>query len=179
MKPVIPLLLSLALLLPAFHSACGADDSLDPNLEPLRPLFNKTWRGEFKKSTPENPVVDVLTYERALNGKAVRSLHSINDGAYGGETMFIWDAQKQSIVYYYFTTAGFMTTGILKVDGGKFVTVEKVSGRAEGVTEVKAVAELNPDGTFHVKTEHVKDGKSSPGHEVTYKQAQDAKVRFK
>ena len=65
--------------------------SLDPNLEPLRPFLGKTWKGEFKNSTPDKPVVDVMQWERALNGKAVRVLHSINDGEYGGESFIVWD----------------------------------------------------------------------------------------
>ena len=159
-------------------STLAAEDSLDPNLEPLRPLLG-TWRGEFKQSTPEKPLIDVLKFERALNGKAIRSMHSINEGMYGGETIYTWDAEKKTILYHYFTTAGFMTTGTMKVDGKKFVANEKVSGRGSSVTEVNGTAELKEDGSFHVKTEHLKDGTSTPGHEVTYKRAADAKVVFK
>ncbi|HTG43029.1 MAG TPA: hypothetical protein VK633_00735, partial [Verrucomicrobiae bacterium] len=57
---------------------------LDEHLESLRPFIGKTWRGEFKNSKPEKPTIDVAHWERALNGKAVRVLHSINDGYYGG-----------------------------------------------------------------------------------------------
>src|SRR5512147_531386 len=67
----------------AIHSTFAGDNpSLDPNLEPLRPLLGQTWRGEFKGSTADKPMVDVSSWERALNGKAVRMLHSINNGAY-------------------------------------------------------------------------------------------------
>ncbi|HKX63568.1 MAG TPA: hypothetical protein VJS65_17050, partial [Verrucomicrobiae bacterium] len=41
--------------------------TLDPHLEPLRPLLGKTWRGPFKNSKPEKPVVDIMRWERALN----------------------------------------------------------------------------------------------------------------
>src|SRR5215510_11921124 len=81
--------------------------SLDPHLEPLRPLLQKTWKGSFKNSRPDKPTVDVMHWERALNGRAVRVLHSINDGSYGGETLFRWDELKQAVTYHYFTTAGF------------------------------------------------------------------------
>src|SRR5580658_1022370 len=106
----------------ALFAACAAalsltaadKPSLNPHLAPLEPLLGKTWKGAFKNSTPEHPMVDVEHWERALNGQAVRQVHSINNGAYGGETMFVWDEKKQSVVYYYFTTAGFMTTGTLE-----------------------------------------------------------------
>src|SRR5262245_6468739 len=98
----------LAYFLAATIDLCRADQpALEPGLEPLRPLLEKTWKGAFKNSTPEKPVVDVMRWERALNGKAVRLLHSVNDGAYGGETIITWDARKEQVTYHYFTTAGF------------------------------------------------------------------------
>jgi len=74
--------------------AAAEPPPLDPHLEPLRPWLEKTWKGEFKNSTPEKPIVDVARWERALNGKAVRVLHSINDGVYGGESLVMWDEEK-------------------------------------------------------------------------------------
>jgi hypothetical protein len=158
----------------------GADGpSLDPKLEQLRPLLEKTWKGAFKDSKPEKPLVDVMRWERVLNGKAVRVLHSVNDGAYGGETIFRWDEKKQEVTYYYFTTAGFMTVGSLNFKDGKLMTHEVVSGSMGGVTEVRATSELLADGMFRVKTEHLKEGQWEAGREVTYHEDSAAKVVFK
>lgn len=168
----------------AFLTAFGltaADDnpSLDPHLEPLRPWLGKTWKGQFKNSTPEKPVVDVSHWERALNGKAVRMVHSINDGAYGGESIIMWDAQKQVVSYHYFTTAGFTTTGTMTFKEGKILTDEIVTGNAGGVTEVRGTTEMRPDGTFIVKTEHRKGDEWTSGRETAYREDASAKVVFK
>jgi len=158
----------------------GADrPSLQPQLEPLRPLLDKTWKGAFKNSKPEKPTVDVMRWERALNGKAVRVLHSVNDGAYGGETIFMWDEKKQAVTYHYFTTAGFMTVGRVSFKDGKLITHEVVTGSSGGVTEVRGTSELLPDGAFRVTTEHLKDGQWQSGREVTYHEDPAAKVVFK
>lgn len=153
--------------------------SLDQHLEPLRPFLDTTWKGAFKNSRPEKPTVDVMRWERALNGKAVRILHAINDGAYGGETLIRWDDQKQAVTYHYFTTAGFMSTGTMRFEDGKVMTHEVVSGTTGGATEVRGTSELLPTGEFHVKTEHRKNGEWVPGHEVTYKEDSAATVRFR
>jgi hypothetical protein len=158
----------------------GADQpSLAPQLEPLRPLLDKTWKGPFKSSTPEKPVVDIMRWERALNGKAIRVLHSVNDGSYGGETIFKWDEKKQAVTYHYFTTAGFMTVGTVSFKDAKVITREVVSGSTGGVTEVRGTSELLPGGEFRVKTEHLKNGEWQPGREVTYTQDPTAKIIFK
>jgi len=153
--------------------------ALDEHLEPLRPLLGKTWRGEFKNSKPENPTIDVARWERALNGKAVRVLHSINDGVYGGESIIQWDQEKKQIVYHYFTTAGFFTTGTMAYTDGKFISHEKVTGGANGVTEVRGTTELRPDGTMLSKAEYLKNGEPAGNREVIYKEDPKAEVKFK
>ena len=71
-----------------------ADDSKKELSDPLKPFeqyIGKTFKGEFANSTPEKPVHDILHYERALNGIAIRAIHSVNNGEYGGESIIMWD----------------------------------------------------------------------------------------
>jgi hypothetical protein len=152
---------------------------LNPHLAPLRPLVGKTWRGVFPESKPDKPVVDVSRFEAALNGQAVRNLHSINDGEYGGETLIVWDQEKQSLVFYYFTTAGFYTTGTMREEDGGLVSHEVVKGNADGVTEVKATFRALPDGRLHVKTLYLKQGAWVNGREMHYAEAPAAVVNLK
>jgi hypothetical protein len=171
----------------AFIAACAAalclaaadKPSVNPHLAMLEPLLGKTWKGTFKNSKPDQPIIDVQHWERALNGQAVRQVHSVNKGAYGGETMFIWDEKKQSVAYYYFTTEGFMSTGTLQVKDGHWVASEQVTGDADGVTEVRGTSEIQPDGKFHVKAEYLKNGQWVFGHEVTYEENPASEVVFK
>lgn len=175
------MLIFLFMALFAFHST-GAEkeqEVLSPHLAPLKPYIGKTWKGEFSSSTKEKPMVDVSRWERALNGQAVRVLHSINDGEYGGETIVVWDAKEEGIVYFYFTTAGFYTKGTMKFEDGKILSHEYVTGNEQGITEVKAITEVLPDGRFHSKSQYLKNGEWVDGHEVTYREDPKAEVIFK
>jgi len=172
-------LIALAGLWPCLGLWAADTNSMAEPLEPFRPLLGKTWRGEFKKSTPEKPLVDIARWERALNGKAVRILHSVNNGSYGGETIIQWDAGKKQIIYHYFTTAGFYTTGTMTHADGKFTSHEKVLGDTSGVTEVRATNELRPDGTLFSKAEYLKNGEWTHGREVLYKEDPNAEVKFR
>lgn len=170
---------AIAILFGLAPGLLAADSpTLDPHLEPLRPWLGKTWKGQFKNAPPEKSTVDVARWERALNGKAVRILHSINDGVYGGESIVMWDEKKQTVTYHYFTTAGFTTSGTMTFTEGKIQTHETVSGSAGGVTEVRGTYEMLANGTFHVKTEHLKNGEWSSGREVTYREDPSASVLF-
>jgi hypothetical protein len=170
----------VAVLLATFVLPVAARPAeLSPQLAPLRPLVGKTWRGEFPESKPGKPVVDVSRYEVALSGQAVRNLHSINDGAYGGESLMVWDKEKQAIVYFYFTTAGFYTTGTLREEDGAIVAHETVKGDADGVSEVKAVFRVLPDGRLHAKTRYLKQGQWVDARDMHYVEAPTAVVKFK
>src|SRR6185295_12163505 len=83
---------------------------LNVHLQPLKGLVGKTWRGTLSKPGAAKVQVDVQRWDEALNGQAVRILHSINDGDYGGESLVVWDKERQSLVFTYFTTADFYTT---------------------------------------------------------------------
>jgi hypothetical protein len=165
-------ILALALFVPAMAE-------MNPKFEPLRPLLGKTWKGVFPNSTPAKPVVDLSRFEVVLNGQAVRNLRSINGGDYGGETLIVWDKAKESLVYYYFTTAGFYTSGTMKAEAGALVAHELVTGEADGITEVKSTSRLLPDGRLHVLSRYLKNGQWVEGREVHYSEDKDAVVRFK
>jgi hypothetical protein len=156
-----------------------ARPALSEHLRAFEPYLGKTWRGEFVGSTPENPIHDVSHWERALGGQAIRILHSVNDGDYGGETVIMWDTKTEVLRFWYFTTAGFRTEGTMEFADGKWAAHETVSGNGNGVTEVRSTSELLPDGRLHTKSEYLKDGQWVDGHEIHYTEAPDAKVVFK
>ena len=157
----------------------SAQEALNKHLEPFSPYINKTWRGEFKNSGDDKMTRDVSRWERALNGQAIRILHSVNDGEYGGETIIFYDAKKESIVFYYFTTAGFYTTGTCTFEDGKIISYEEVTGNQDGITKVKATGEILPDGKLRSKSQLFQNGKWVDGHKIIYTEDPKAKVIFK
>jgi hypothetical protein len=172
-------LTTILLLLLMMQSGLGfAQESLNEHLEPLRPYIGKTFKGEFIESTKEDPKFDISRWERALNGEAIRILHSLNDGEYGGETIIYWDKEKESLIFYYFTTAGFYTSGTITFEEGNMVSHELVSGNENGITEVKSTSEIMEDGKLKGSAMYFKNGEWIKGHEIIYVEDQDAKVIF-
>lgn len=155
----------------------NAKEYLTPELEILRPYLNKTWKGEFVGS--EKPTFDVQKWESVLNGTHIRIMHSLNDGEYGGETLIYWDKANETLAYYYFTTAGFLTHGTMKMEDEKFVSLEKVEGDANGITEVKNETVISEDGRLHSKAYYFKNGEWIDGHEIIYQEDSKAELIFK
>ena len=173
------LLLALCLGLKINAPAAEQQLTLNPHLELLRPLLGKTWKGVFNQSKPEKPTVDIARWERALNGQAVRLLHSINEGVYGGETLIVWNDKAQKIEFYYFTTANYMTTGTMELRNGKIETHETIKGDAGAISEVRATTEILAGNKFRVRAEYLKNGEWALGHEVTYEEDPRSQVIFK
>ena len=82
---------------------------LSDHLMGLKPFIGNTYKGSFINSTKENPMIDVISFERTLNGRAVKVIHSVNNGEYGGETIVMWNPEKRSLQSWYFTSAGSLT----------------------------------------------------------------------
>jgi len=167
----------------AVAALCGAGGAgaaeLSARLQPLRGLVGKTWRGTISPAGAAKAAVDVQRWEEALNGQAVRITHSVNDGEYGGESLVVWDKDQQSLVFTYFTTADFYTTGTARTDGDALVTLENVKGGADGITQVRGTTRLTADGKMHVHTEYLKKGAWVEGRNTDYVEARDAVVKFR
>lgn len=136
-----------------------------------------TWESVFKMEDGKPSVVDVSQWEVTLNGKVLKTRHSINDGMYGGESMIFWDNSKNSIVFYYFTTAEFFTQGRIElVDANTFIAYEEVTNNKDGITQVKSTSKLL-DGKMDVSTSYLKKGEWTEPQSRTYVRSTKA-VKF-
>ena len=152
---------------------------LSEHLKPFSSYVGKTFKGKFTHSTQEKPAYDVSRWERALNGNAIRILHSVNNGEYGGESIIMWDSERESLASWYFTTAGFYTMSTFEFDGKRLIGLEDVSGNQNGITKVKTIIQLLPDGKLQNRSKYFMNNVWVDGHEIYYQEAPDAKVIFK
>ncbi|MGD9899137.1 MAG: hypothetical protein AB7T22_08420 [Calditrichaceae bacterium] len=162
-----------------FPCVIHAQTELSGHLKPLEPFVGKTWKGVFANPDKDKMTQDVSRWERALNGQAIRILHSVNDGEYGGESIVMWDPDKESLIFYYFTTAGFFTNGTIKFENGQFISHEYVTGEKSGITEVMGAGKMLPDGRYLSKSKYLQNGKWVEGHEIYYVEDPEAKVIMK
>lgn len=161
-------------------TAVAAPPVLHPELEIFRPFLDSHWEGDLTEPGKEKKMIDRSIWSRALNGQAIKTVHSINDGEYGGETMIFWDQQQKKIAYYYFTTAGFYTHGtmIYHPDTKSIEALEKVENNAQGITQVRSYSVLDPTGMLQISSEYLQNGKWVKGHSATYKRVPQTEVKF-
>ncbi|MEL6616165.1 MAG: hypothetical protein AAFQ43_10525, partial [Bacteroidota bacterium] len=164
MRWLLPL---LALVLAATPVAA---QEANPVLAPLEPLIGETWRGTFDVNGAA--VTDVSRYEWAMNKQAIRNIHTLEGGAYGGETL-IW-ASGDSLQFIYVTSGGFTTSGTGYIDEtGALIVEEAVEGHAE-IDRVRSTSRLNDDGTLVAVSEMRRGGTWEPSRRAVYTRAPEA-----
>lgn len=161
-------------------TAVAAPPALHPQLEIFRPFLDSHWEGDLTQPGKEKKLIDRSIWSRALNGQAIKTMHSINDGEYGGETMIFWDQQQKKIAYYYFTTAGFYTHGTMTYnpETKSIEALEKVENNAQGITQVRSHSVLEPTGRLQISSEYLQNGEWVKGHSATYKRVPKTEVKF-
>jgi len=166
--------IALTLLVTALASSSVPANPNDP-LAALAPMVDKTWRAETVEKDGET-MVDVQRWEWILGGRAMRIMHSLNDGAYGGQTTVYPDPEGDSMRFHYVTTGGFVTEGTITIEDGVMTAVEDVTGHPS-ITKVKNTTELK-DGTLQSRSKYLQNGEWVAGHSFDYREAPDAKPVF-
>ena len=154
-------------------------NKLSKHLKGLEPFIGKTFKGKFINSTPDIPNFDTNHWERVLNGNAVRITHSVNDGEFGGERIIIWDPDQESLVSWYFTTAGIITNSIIRIEKNRLVSIEDVSKNDNGIKKIKTIYTLTNDGHLSNKIKYFMNNIWVDAHELVYYKDINAKVIFK
>lgn len=123
--------------------------------EPFEPLMGKTWRGT---GTGADRAEDIQRWEWAVGGHAVRVVHSVNGGAYAGETLIFRDKDSGDYVFHYFTTGGFHTTGTMKVTGAGAFEVDEAIHGVEGLERIRSTITTGEDGVRRARASIERDG---------------------
>ena len=151
---------------------------LSEHLTGLKPFIGNTYKGNFINSTIENPMIDVLSFERALNGNAVKVTHSVNSGEFGGETMVMWNPEKEGLQSWYFTSAGSLTVQNVQIQKDTFISIENVAGNQNGITKVKTIIEVLHGDQIQKRTKYLMNNLWKDGSEIIYNKINDLKPIF-
>ena len=91
----------------------------------------------------------------------------------------MWNADKESLSSWYFTTAGFYTQATIHFEDGNLISTEDVTGNENGITQVKAIVKFLSNGQMHTASKYLMNGKWMDGHEIHYNEAPGEKIIFK
>ncbi|GAA4881666.1 hypothetical protein [Ferrimonas pelagia] len=151
---------------------CWASAQLDPELAQFQALMGTTWNGEYQVAVNSKVNTEVVLWEEALQGNAVRYSHSMNDGEYQGEILFVWNAESEQVEFTYHTTADFFSHGMVTQHDNAFVFHHFLQGADPGFEEVKTEMVMLPNGQIRTQPFYLQDEGWKPGDVALFTQAQ-------
>lgn len=116
--------------------------------DPFRPLYlliGRTWRGT---GIGPDAVEDIVRWEWAVGGHAVRAVHAVNGGVYGGETLIFPDRDSGRLIFHYFTSGGFHTTDDIAVAADGSLEINEAVHGVEGLESLRSTMRIATDGTY-------------------------------
>ena len=151
---------------------------LSEHLIKMKPFIGNTYKGNFINSTKENPMIDILSFQRVLNGNAVKVIHSVNNGEFGGETMVMWNPEKERLQSWYFTSAGSLTIQNVQIKKDTFISTQNVERNKNGITKVKTIIEVLHGNQIKKRTKYLMNNLWKDGSETIYNKVHDHKPAF-
>ena len=133
----------------------AAEAAVEDPFRPLHPLIGRTWRGS---SVGPNTVEDVVRWEWAVGGHAVRAVHAVNGGGYGGESLIFPDRDSRRLIFHYFTSGGFHTTGEMTVTPDGVIEITETVHGVEGLERLRSTMTVVDDGTYRTRSQVERDG---------------------
>ena len=160
-----------------FQDIHGND--LSKRLLGFEKFLGKRFQGEFYNSTKENPLMDIIYFERILNGEAVRITHSVNHGEYGGEYIIAWNSDKGKIESYYFSTGGEIKVSTIDINKNEISIKEDFSKNKNGIQKVKKIFRLDAEGSLKNNIKYMINNMWVSSHEMIYSRNDSAKIIFR
>ena len=160
-----------------FQDTYGND--LSKHLLDFEIFLGKRFQGEFYNSSKENPLVDIIYFERILNGEAIKITHSVNHGEYGGEYIIAWNSDKGKIESYYFSTGGEIRVSSIDITNNEISIKEDFSKNKNGIQKVKKIFRLDAEGSLENNVSYMINNMWVKSHEMIYSRNDSAKIIFR
>jgi hypothetical protein len=142
---------TLAFLIASLGGAAAYANTTPEHFKPLEFLVGHCWTGTF----PDGKAKDTVCYDWMLEGRFIRSRHTVKSNApdYKGETIYYRDGASKKLSYRYWNTDGGYSDGILDADGKVLRINEEVYHGPDGKKlRFQGEIERLSDTTYQART---------------------------
>ena len=102
-----------------------------------------------------------------------------NSGEYGGKYIIMWNAEKNMVESYFFSTGGEIILSKATISVNIITIEEDFSKNGNRIKKVKKIYKLNIDGTLENKIKYFINNVWVNSHSMRYVQSDSAKVIFR
>ena len=173
------MILRILFIIFTLGSFLRSEKPISEHLRPFKALLGNRYQGKYSNPQDGRLMDEVQHWERTLNGNAIKMTHSINNGEYGGVTIFMFDPEFQVLRSWYFDTAGSVKTANINYFNEKIIITEDVSKNKNGITKVKTIIEILDNLMLLKKTKYLMKNLWVDGNEVLFRETKEFWPFFK
>ena len=151
---------------------------LSEKIQGFEIFLGKYFKGETFNSTKLKPISEVIHFKRILNGQAVRIVHSINEGEFGGETIITWNQKNNVLESIYFSTGGTIEHSVVTIKDNTIIFIEDVSNNKNSIKKVKNTYHLNRYGQLKKETKYYLNNMWVFSHSANYSESKSSEIIF-
>ncbi len=165
-RMTVPWLLAALLALPAAGLAEGDDAAAwKAHFDPLAPLVGKCWIGQFEGTE----IRDLQCWEWVHQDRFLRNEHRVTGAPspYSGETFYGWDAETETVRFWYFNSLGGVSKGELGEEDGRPVFYESYGDESQD-THIRSRIDFDGPDRFTMVSEKLVDESWQPFMNIAF-----------
>ena len=137
------------------------------NIEKFDFLLGNRFIGEYVDKNIETKIFESMSWEIALNGKAIRLVQVINK-EFVIESIIMWDNQTDSLALWSFSSAGQAVKKVVDINNDTISYIEDVSANNNSIKKVKTSISDKGAGKINRKTRFLINNVWVTGSDVDY-----------
>ena len=93
--------------------------------------------------------------------------------------MILWDPEQESLISWYFSTAGIISNSVVEIKKNKLISIEDVSNNYNGIMKIKTIYFLTKSVILMYKIKYLMNNIWVDGYEMIYEVDSKAEIIFK
>ena len=93
--------------------------------------------------------------------------------------MILWDPEQESLISWYFSTAGIISNSVVEIEKNKLISIEDVSNNDNGILKIKTIYSLTKSGNLMYKIKYLMNNIWVDGYEMIYEVDSKEEIIFK
>ena len=131
-------------------------------------LIGKNFIGEIKSKVGSRFITEIVSWESALKGDAVKASHIFNDDELLGETLIMYDQLENDISCWYFSSGGISKKSKFLSKSNDIIFLEDVSRNNNSITKIRTTYKLNKNSSYQKVTQYLINNVWTKGEKVLY-----------
>lgn len=140
------------------------------DLKNFKKFVGKTFIGNIENKNNDSIGHEIIKWELALKGDAIKIYQHINENELVGESIIMFDQATNQFSCWYFSSGGVSKKSKVIVNGEQIILIEDVSKNNNSITKIRTKYEFIKSDSYIKNTQFLINNVWTKGLEINYKE---------